>query len=305
MVFPVSGVEINPFVPPLVAFIISIITSMGGVSGAFLLLPFQMSVLGFNSPSVSATNHLFNILAIPGGLYRFIREGRMLWPLALIILIGSIPGTISGGFIRLQFLPDPKNFKFFVAIVLFYIGGRMVLELCRGGKSRNFSDKNINKQPLLGYGTFPSIRLLTYNLHSIRYEYKGQEFSFNVMKVLVLSIIVGIIGGVYGIGGGAIIAPFLVSIVGLPVHTIAGAALMGTFVTSLTSVLFFQLVAPWYPTMTVAPDWLLGFLFGLGGFAGIYCGARLQKYVPAQTIKWVLVGCILIPASRYLLVFLF
>lgn len=43
MLFPISGVEVNPLIPPLVALVISIFTSMGGVSGAFLLLPFQAS----------------------------------------------------------------------------------------------------------------------------------------------------------------------------------------------------------------------------------------------------------------------
>ncbi|MGD8493381.1 MAG: hypothetical protein PVH44_07220, partial [Desulfobacterales bacterium] len=58
--FPLSGVETSILIPPLVAFGISFFTSMGGISGAFLLLPFQMSVLGFTSPSVTATKFLFN-----------------------------------------------------------------------------------------------------------------------------------------------------------------------------------------------------------------------------------------------------
>ena len=79
MHFAVSGVDVNPFLPPLVAFVVSFFTSMGGVSGAFLLLPFQVSVLGFTSPAVSPTNLIFNIVAIPSGVYRYIREGRMAW----------------------------------------------------------------------------------------------------------------------------------------------------------------------------------------------------------------------------------
>ena len=66
MTFPVSGVETAPWIPPLVACVISFFTSMGGVSGAFLLLPFQMSVLGFVSPAVTPTNLVFNIIGIPG-----------------------------------------------------------------------------------------------------------------------------------------------------------------------------------------------------------------------------------------------
>ena len=80
MLFPVSGVEVNPLIPPLVALVVSTFTSMGGVSGAFLLLPFQVSVLNFTSPAVSPTNLIFNIVAIPSGVYRFIREGRMICP---------------------------------------------------------------------------------------------------------------------------------------------------------------------------------------------------------------------------------
>jgi uncharacterized membrane protein YfcA len=63
--FDVSGVDTWVFVPPLVAFVVSFFTSMGGISGAFLLLPFQVSFLRFTSPSVSATNFVFNIVAIP------------------------------------------------------------------------------------------------------------------------------------------------------------------------------------------------------------------------------------------------
>ena len=74
--FPVSGVDTWLFVPPLVAFVVSFLTSMGGISGAFLLLPFQVSFLNFTSPSVSATNFVFNIVAIPSGVNQYIREGR-------------------------------------------------------------------------------------------------------------------------------------------------------------------------------------------------------------------------------------
>ena len=52
--------------------------------------------------------------------------------------------------------------------------------------------------------------------------------------------VVGIIGGVYGIGGSAIIAPFFISFFWLPVYTVAGAALMGTFVTSIAGVIFIR-----------------------------------------------------------------
>lgn len=114
----------------------------------------------------------------------------------------------------------------------------------------------------------------------------------------------GIVGGIYGIGGGSIIAPFFVTFFGLPVYTVAGAALMGTFVTSVAGVAFYQAIAPLYPNVSVAPDWLLGALFGVGGMAGMYLGARCQKFVPAKAIKWMLAGIIVFTALKYVAAFL-
>ena len=312
MYFPIANIEINPFIPPAVAFVISFFTSMGGISGAFLLLPFQVSVLGFNSPAVSATNQLFNIVAIPSGVYRYIKEGRMVWPLTWVVIIGTLPGVLIGAIIRIQYLPDPRNFKMFVGLILLYIGSRLLKEILKKNRIKKgnlsaeeqfqklikeFNSKGDENKPL------PKVIVTEFSLTRIAYDFYGQNFRINTIGIMALSAIVGIIGGVYGIGGGAIIAPFFISFFGLPVYTVAGAALMGTFVTSIAGVLFYQIIAPFYPNMAISPDWLLGLLFGLGGFGGMYCGARAQKFVPAKIIKWILAGCILFTASNYIISF--
>ncbi len=317
MIFPIAGIEVSPWVPPAVAFVISFFTSMGGVSGAFLILPFQVSVLGFTSPAVSATNQLFNIVAIPSGVYRYIKEGRMVWHLTWAVIIGTLPGVLIGAILRIQYLPDPKNFKMFAGLVLLYIGGRLLKDLLQRKqfKGNQAAEEQFQKKIKdhykrnrsrisTGQGQLPGVSVKKFNLFRIAYEFYGQSFDINALGIMTLSFIVGIIGGVYGIGGGAIIAPFFVSFFGLPVYTVAGAALMGTFVTSVAGVVFYQLIAPFYPDMAVAPDWALGFLFGAGGFAGMYCGARFQKFVPAKLIKWMLVVCIMIPAFRYIWAFI-
>src|SRR5574342_937066 len=127
--FPISCVTTNILLPPLVSLMISFFTSMGGISGAFLLLPFQMSLLSYTAPPVSGTNHVFNIVAIPSGVYRYIKEGRMAWPLTWVVVAGTLPGVFIGYYLRVLYLPDPKVFKFFVGCVLLYIGVRLFKEL--------------------------------------------------------------------------------------------------------------------------------------------------------------------------------
>src|SRR5437868_2074589 len=55
---------------------IAVIATPAGISGAVLLLPFQISVLGTPSPSVTPTNLLYNVVATPGALYRYWRQGQ-------------------------------------------------------------------------------------------------------------------------------------------------------------------------------------------------------------------------------------
>jgi uncharacterized membrane protein YfcA len=294
MFFPVSGVAVNPLTPFTVAFVVSFFTSMGGVSGAFLLLPFQVSVLGYTAPSVSGTNQVFNIVAIPSGVYRYIREGRMLWPLTWAVIIGTLPGVFIGAWVRIRYLPDPKNFKLFVGMVLCYIGFRLLMDVIKNKSQKKTIQTVINRH---------RIRLIETSIRQVKFDYDGETYQFSPPVVYAICFLVGIIGGIYGIGGGSIIAPFFVVIIGLPVFIVAGAALMGTFITSVAGVAFYQCLAWIYTDVAVAPDWALGVLFGFGGLFGMYFGARTQKFVSARIIKGILCGCVLFVAARYIVGF--
>ncbi|MCP4571743.1 MAG: sulfite exporter TauE/SafE family protein [bacterium] len=298
MTFPVSGVETPLWLPPLVAFGISFFTSMGGVSGAFLLLPFQVSVLGFTSPAVSPTNHIFNVVAIPSGVLRYVREGRMIWPLTCIVVVGTVPGVFLGGWIRLVYLPDPGPFKAFVGCVLLYIGVQLLQDIVRSRRALERPAPTASEDWTVHVSEFSARRLA--------FRFQDADYACSTVGVGLMSLAVGLVGGIYGIGGGAIIAPVFVVMYRLPVHVVAGATLLGTFVTSAAAVLFFQFVGPHLVTgnEAVTPDWLLGVLFGAGGMAGMYLGARAQRFVPATAIKVLLCLVLVVVAVRYLAVFL-
>ncbi len=257
-----------------------------------MLLPFQMSVLGFTSPAVTSTNFLFNVTGTPGGVYRYARECRFVWPVAILIVAGIIPGVLVGYYLRITYLPDPKTFKFFVGCVLLLIAAKLLKEALNG-KAVSTSDSCTLDD---------KVEDASIEMKTTRFHFKGAAYSFTTAKLLGLALVVGIIGGVYGIGGGSIIAPFLITFFGLPVYAIAGAVLLGTFVSSLAGVTFYSLIS--INGAAAAPDWLLGILFGLGGLMGMYFGAKVQKYVPGRWIKLLLGTVIIIVASKYILRFL-
>ena len=288
---------------------------MGGISGAFILLPYQMSVLGYTAPSVSGTNHVFNIFAIPSGVYRYVKEGRMAWPLTWVVIAGTLPGVFIGYYLRVRFLPDPRTFKFFVGCVLLYIGVRIFKELLGGNRGQSAAAKALEEKfkartaeikkerhskMAAGIPADAVVKTISVSLRKVEYAFWGERFSFNPLGMFGLAFVVGIIGGAYGIGGGAIIAPFCVAFFNLPIYTIAGATLMGTFITSVAGALFFSIL-PATNGASPMPDWPLGILFGVGGFIGMYLGAKTQKYMPQKFIKVFVGSAIMFLAIKYIM----
>jgi len=296
--FPISGVETYWWLPIVVSFVISFFAATAGLSGAFLLLPFQMSVLGFIGPAVSSTNLFFNAVAIPSGVYQFVHEKRMVWSLAWVITFGTLPGILIGAILRIKYLPNPRSFKLFVGLVLFYIGIRLIKDIVKNLKTKTDKKSSLDEF---------KVKSKICNIKTICYEFNNQDYSASTLGILVLSFIVGIIGGTYGIGGGAIVAPFLVAVLRLPVYTTAGATLFSTFVASIFGVMVYYILSLFYTetNLTIQPDWLLGFMFGIGGAAGIYLGARVQRFIPAKIIKMILTFCLFFVALKYIIGFWF
>ncbi|MBU0480213.1 MAG: sulfite exporter TauE/SafE family protein [Proteobacteria bacterium] len=284
--FPVSGVTTWVVLPFAVAFFLAFFGAMAGVTGAFLLLPFQLSVLGYTAAGVSATNFVYNVFAIPGTVTRYGQEGRINWPLALAITGGSLPGITVGYFLRITYLTDLRYFKPFAGLVLLYLAwlvGRSVF-----GKAR----KDDGPAP----ERTARISGMKYGFTRMSFSFAGCDYDFDPRPIFLVSLIVGVVGGAYGIGGGAVLAPFCIAVMRLPVHSVAGASLLGTLVCSVVGVAVYSFGIP-----EARPDFLLGALFGVGGMVGGYLGARCQKHIPQRPIKIGIFIMLLFASFRYLL----
>ena len=109
------------------AYLIAMITTPAGISGAVLLPPLQVTVLATPSPAVTPTNLLYNVVATPGALYRYWRQGQTGGRLALVLITGTLPGVIAGSVIRVKLLPGMHVFDLIIAAVLTPLGIYLVL----------------------------------------------------------------------------------------------------------------------------------------------------------------------------------
>ncbi|MFI6518005.1 TSUP family transporter [Spirillospora sp. NPDC050679] len=232
--------------------LIAMVTAPVGVSGAVFLLPVQLSLLNVPSPAVTPTNLLFNVVAGPGALARYHRRGQLGGPLVRLLIAGTLPGVVIGAVIRVFAIPGATVFRILVGLLLLPLG----LWLC----ARTLRPPRSTAEDPAAPAAAPSKRFIT-----------------------TLSAAVGVVGGIYGIGGGSIIGPILVGR-GMPVALVAPAALASTFLASLTGAATYAALSL-TARGTIAPDWTLGLTCGLGGLAGGYLGARLQPRLPETALR--------------------
>ena len=247
----------------IAAYLIALVTTPAGISGAVLLPPLQVTVLATPSPAVTPTNLLYNVVATPGALYRYWRQGQTGGQLTLVLITGTLPGVIAGSVIRVELLPGMHVFDLIIAAVLIPLGSYLVLT--RPARTR---------QPDRPARLIPAPMLM------------------------VLAAVVGCAGGIYGIGGGAVLAPVPIGSGHKPAAA-APAALASTFVTSAGGVITFAILAL-HQHIPVEPDWPTGIALGIGGLAGGYTGARLQSRMPDLLIRR-LVGVLVIAIGAYFL----
>jgi uncharacterized membrane protein YfcA len=109
------------------AFLIALVTTPVGVSGAVFLVPLQVSVLHTPSPSLTPTNLLYSVIATPGALLRYRGRGILRAPLTRALLVGTVPGVIVAAVIRIELLSGPQAFYLVIAAVLLPIGTWLAL----------------------------------------------------------------------------------------------------------------------------------------------------------------------------------
>ena len=182
----------------------------------------------------------------PGALVRYARQGQLRGPLARNLLFGSAPGVVIGAVLRVYVADDPTVFKLIAAAVLLPTGLFILLSTRRAGS-------RLVRAPL------------------------------RPRTIGLAAFVVGIVGGIYGIGGGSILGPILVGS-GMAVSVVAPAALASTVVTSIVGVATFAVLQV-NVSGSIAPDWSLGVARGLGGLCGGYLGASLQPRLPEELLR--------------------
>ncbi|HAM81827.1 sulfite exporter TauE/SafE family protein [Ornithinibacillus bavariensis] len=247
----------------LIGILTALLGSLVGLGGGVILIPSLLVLnqfvpgFGWATPQAIVGISLFTMIftSISSSITYF-KRGRVDYKTGLLFLTGSIPGGMFGSWLN-QFI-ETEAF-------LLYFGFLVILI------SLLFFLKRAPQKP---------IDLTAKSVRTFKVDGETYHYSISIGIAFFLSLLVGTLSGLFGIGGGSIMVPAMILLFGFPVH-IATA-------TSMFMILFVSLVGSITHIALGHIMWEYVLLFLPGAWIGGKLGARLNERLNGKTLEWVL-----------------
>ncbi len=274
---PISGIEFNILILVSIGFCVGTLGGFFGVGGAWIVTP-ALNIFGFSMPFAIGTDlaHIFGKSIIATGKHS--KLGNVDWRLGLFSIFGSIIG-IEGGKRFVLFLEKTGNVgpvvRWVYMIFLFGLGAYMMYDYFSTMKKRKLeispSEQQVETTSAL------ALRLRLINLPPrIALPTSGiSGISFWI--VFVLFLITGFLSGFMGVGGGFILLPALIYLIGCPTTVAVG--------TSLLSVCFMSGYGTFTYSLSGRTELLAAMIMLIGAAIGAQIGVLATKFIRGYSIR--------------------
>jgi len=284
---PIAEMNVNILLIIFIGMLVGGLSGLFGVGGGFLMTPLLI-FLGI-PPAVAVGTEAPHVLAssISGAIAHWRRRNVDI-KMGFILLLGGIAGSTVGvnifkiliGFGQVDLIIQ-LLFIFFLGLV----GFSMLFESAR---------TTIKK-----YRTTSSIRTKLHQhswLHGLPFKMRFHRSKLYISTIppLLIGFVVGILSAMMGVGGGFIMIPAMVYILGMSTNVVVGTSLFQIIFVTANST-FFQS----YLNQTV--DIVLATLMIVGGVIGAQIGARLGTRIRAEYLRGALAFIVLMVCLKIFL----
>jgi len=304
---PVADMSMNVILVVGAGFAVGILSGMTGVGGGFLMTPLLMMIgvpsavaVGTDSAQIAGTGS--------SGALAHSRLGNVDVKLGVTILVGSlIGGTIGVQVVRI--LREMGNFDFFVrvvyVVVLGGVGSLMLRESLgtwiRSSRTRaiqalvdeGFEDLRVklpeDEQPKEESGFRRFVARMP-----LQTDYKKAGIRVSALFPSGMGFVIGVLAAIMGVGGGFIMVPSMIYILGIPTHVAVGTDLFQIVFTS-TNVAFQQAIT------NHNVDILLAVILMSGAAIGAQIGARMSGRLEGHQLRTILGTIVVLVMIRLLL----
>ena len=284
---PIAGLSVNVLVILLLGSAVGLLSGMFGVGGGFLTTP--LLIFYGIPPTVAAASAATQVTGSSvSGVFAHWRKGGVDYQMGGVLVAGGILGAIAGAGV-FKLLQIWGQIDTVIGILYVTLLGSIGTLMARDAWSRLRPSPDAPLAPIRRRHHHPIIAGLPF-----RFRFYQSGLYISPLAPAILGFFTGILTVLLGVGGGFVMVPAMIYILGMPARVVVGTSLFQIlFVTAATTLV--------HALTTHAVDIVLAGLLLVGGVTGAQVGARLAAKVPADILRMLLAIIVLIVAFRLLL----
>ena len=282
---PIAEISVNAFLLLGMGGMVGVMSGLFGVGGGFLMTPLLI-FLGITPAVAVATESNQIVASSVSGVLAHWRRGNVDFKMGGILLLGGLLGSTFGVYM-FSLLQELGQVDLMISLCyVIFLGTVGCLMFVEGIKTLLWVRRGrIAKRP------HPPrwLKALPFKM-----RFRKSKLYISVLAPVGIGFIVGILSALMGVGGGFIIVPAMIYLLGMPTSVVIGTSLFQIiFVTANAT--FFQS----YLNQTV--DIVLALLLLLGGVIGAQIGTRLGDKLPGEKMRLMLAIIVLLVCGKLFL----
>jgi len=279
---PIANMSVNALVVVLLGGAVGILSGMFGVGGGFLTTP--LLILYGIPPTVAAASATTQVTgASVSGVLAHWQRGGVDWHMGLVLVAGGLAGAVGGAglFALLERAGQMDTIIAILYVVLLGVIGSMMARDAWAAISAKRSGVPVAPRKRRHHPVVANLPL--------RWRFYASGLYISPLAPLALGFLVGILTVLLGVGGGFILVPAMIYLLGMSTRVVVGTSLFQIlFVTAITTMV--------HSVTTHAVDIVLAGLLLVGSVIGAQLGARLASKLPPDWLRLGLAAVILLLA---------
>ncbi|MCE8509229.1 sulfite exporter TauE/SafE family protein [Ruegeria pomeroyi] len=280
---PIAEVSVNAFLLLGLGGMVGILSGMFGVGGGFLMTPL-LFFIGI-PPAVAVATEANQIVASSfSGVLAHFRRRTVDFRMGTILLIGGLTGAALG-VVLFNYLKSLGQVDLLVklcyVVFLGIIGGLMFIESLNAIRKSRKAGGAVPKRRQRGW------------IHAMPFKmrFRTSGLYISVIPPVMVGLLVGVLSAIMGVGGGFIMVPAMIYLLGMPTKVVVGTSLFQIiFVTAFTTML--------HATTNYTVDVVLAVLLLIGGVIGAQIGTVIGARMKAEQLRILLAGLVLAVCAK-------
>jgi uncharacterized membrane protein YfcA len=280
---PIAEISLDALLLLGLGGLIGFLSGLFGVGGGFLMTP-ALIFIGVPPPVAVGTEANQIVASSVSGVLAHWRRGNVDFKMGFILLLGGLVGSTFGVWL-FAFLRSVGQIDLVIKLsyvtFLGIIGALMFVESLRALRRRRTAGSSRGK---LHKHTW---------VHGLPFKMRFRRSKLYISALLPLGVgfLVGILAAIMGVGGGFIMVPAMIYLLGMPTSVVVGTSLFQIiFVTA--NVTFLQA----YANQTV--DVVLALLLLAGAVIGAQLGAKASVMLRGEQLRILLAIMVLVVCAK-------